>query len=370
MNNNDGIFRPAGAQESAPSPSAGSAGTSYYDASSELPTPGHLREDASAWDRMSDGQRKLIALAALVGIVLILVLIVGIFSGGACSGCSICSGCGTVSGSDAVSDSQVDVPDEPIFSDDTSVIIDNTDSDEEIVPDEEPADSDLPDADTEKSGFFSSCNHEADNEAGGGSNSGSTGFLGFLFGCTSCVDSCSISCNTSLTDPIGSGITDPDRDNTLIVSGTDEQEDIWPQEPDDEAYLAMLSDRLTDISDLFIRLGELDTALSQYTDAQRVRDNDSFRAVAEEILLWCEGAETYNTGLLESEQANACSDLSIRLASSLRTYVESYPQLITGDTSGSDLIDRADQINTVMNDIVVLFTTLHSAPTADEAVTE
>lgn len=341
----------------------------------EEPLPGHLREDASSWDRLTDGQRKLIVFGILFAVMLVLVLLTSIF--GSCGDCSLCAA--QTSASDvadhAASDSAVvDVP----VSETDSTQQPEEENDSLQLPDAAepaPSASDISAADDDadrqaaQGGFLSACSHEADNEAGSGDSSSSAGFLSFLFGCTGCADSCTISCADSLTDPVFIGEEDPDRDNTGIVSVSDADEVIWPHQPDDSAYIAMLSDQLTGISEYMIQLGELELALSQYTDPQRIRDNDRFRAMSEAVLTWCKGAEEYSTESLTGQQAINCNALSVRLAGKLRTYIEDYPLLVTGATSGTDIADKGEQINGIMADIVELYAALNT-PVVEEAPEE
>lgn len=351
--------------------------------------PGSQREDASAWDRLSDGQRRLIAFGVLLALILAMVLAIGTGSSG---GCALCGSCGTVSDSDTSEPDRITAEIVPEDEDKLNPLPLPSGTDLPAVNEDAPTQPEAPgtvvpsgsdlgvitpvsptDAPDEESatqtqtGFFDAWNHEADNEAGGGNAPSHTGFLGFLFGCTGCGESCNISIADSLTDPIEGEESGPDRDNTGLVSGSDAEEDIWPQQPDDNAYIAMLSEQLAVISDDIIRLSAMDGALSQFTDPQRVRDNDSFRRLTEEMLLWCEGAEKYDASALTDAQALECNQLSRQLAGHLRGYIEDYPQLITGAVSGTDLVSRADQINTIMADIVALYDALSNTPAEQPA---
>ncbi len=351
--------------------------------------PGSQREDASAWDRLSDGQRRLIAFGVLLALILAMVLAIGAGSSG---GCALCAGCGTASNSDVSEPDRVTaeiVPEdenklEPLplpSGTDLPAVNEDTPAQPEVPETSVPSAGDLgvitpvsptdaPDeesANQNQTGFFDAWSHEADNEAGGGNAPSHTGFLGFLFGCTGCGESCNISVADSLTDPIEGEENGPDRDNLGLVSGSDAEADIWPQQPDDSAYIAMLSDQLAVISDGVIRLSAMDGALSQFTDPQRVRENDSFRRLTEEMLLWCQGAEEYDTSALTGPQALECNQLSLQLAGHLRGYIEDYPQLITGAVSGTDLVSKTDQINTIMADIVALYSALNTVPAEQPA---
>lgn len=337
-------------------------------------TPGNMREDASKWDQLSDGQRKLIVFGVLAAIVAALALV--LWLGSSCGSCTLCA-----SPSDApdrvVSDSvpapgdgdssnfhQVEedgsVDDSHAPDDDnSSIIVTSTD----VVVNED-------DRQTASSDPFSACNHQADNEAGSGTAAGNASFLSFLFGCTGCADSCTISCADGLTDPIGDGEDDPDRNDMSFVSGSDADQDIWPAQPDDEAYLEMMSGNLADISDLIIQLSELDVPLSQFNDPDSVSDNERFRSVCYSILLWCQGAEEYDTSLLSDERAVECGRVSVHLAANLRTYIEDYPYFITGAVSGTDAVDKNEQLNVIMADIVAMYTAINSAPVQPEVTEE
>lgn len=322
----------------------------------EKQTPGSMREDASKWDQFTDGQRKLIVFGVLLVIILVLALLLGIGSscGDGCSSCALCSACGDTSGSDAPVDSPV-ISESDILSDDavSSGDVSSSDvsgTDIEPVVDEEVEYVEVP-------GGFSACVHRADNEAGDGSSNGRKGFLGFLFGCTDCADGCSIDVNQSLTDPTD----DPDRQHGAVISGSDTSDNVWPAQPDDKAYLELLRSETANISDLFMQLSQLDLAMSQYADPQRVRDNDRFRKVSDQILNWCEAAEKYDSSLLAGEDAVACNQFSVQLARDLRNYIDSYPLFITGNVSGTDVISQEDQLNVVLGDIVELYECLNPA---------
>lgn len=325
----------------------------------EKQTPGSIREDASKWDEFTDGQRKLIVFGILLVILLVLALLLGIGSscGDSCALCTVCSSC--ASDSDAPEDdrllSQSDaLPEMPAVSSGDVSFSDISSSDIQTAPGEQVEY-------VEVAGGFSACVHHADNEAGDGSTNGRTGFLGFLFGCTDCADSCSIDVNQSLTDPTD----DPDRQQGITLSDSDAVGNVWPAQPDDEAYLELLRSETANIADLFMQLSELDLAMSQHTDPQRVRDNDRFSKVTGQILDWCDAAEGYDASLLTGEQAIACNQITAQLARDLRAYVDGYPMFITGAISGTDIIPQEDQLNAVLGDIVELYGELNSSPAAE-----
>jgi len=322
--------------------------------------PGSMREDASKWDEFTDGQRKLIVFGVLLIIILVLALLLGIGSscGDGCGSCALCI-CG-----DKASDSDTPV-DLPVISEsdmlpDDAVSSGDVSSSDVSGTDIEPAADEKVEY-VEVPGGFSACVHHADNEAGDGSSNGRKGFLGFLFGCTDCADSCSIDVNQSLTDPTDG----PDRQQGAVLSGSDAFDNIWPAQPDDEAYLELLRSETSNISDLFMQLSQLDLAMSQHTDPQRVRDNDRFRKVSDQILNWCEAAEKYDASLLVGEDAVACNQITVQLARDLRAYIDSYPLFITGAVSGTDVIPQEDQLNAVLGDIVELYGCLNPAPVTE-----
>ena len=366
----------------------------------EEKTPGALREDASKWDQFTDAQRKLIVFGVLLVVLLVLALIIGI--GSSCgSGCGSCALCGSASSDSDVppedngeiivsdseteddrligSDSDVASPsDEDSVAEDT-VVEDPADSTvaepEDIAPpavsgsddaaadisgsdtqgDKQPNDGDVEYVEVVQPSGFSACVHHADNEAGDQSENTGSGFLGFLFGCGG--GGCNLDVNSNLTDPVAG--SDPSRQDGMATSGADADENLWPAQADDEAYLELLRTELTNISESMIQLSELDVALSQYTDPQRVQDNDRFRKITEEMLVWCDGAERYDAALLAGDQAKTCNQLSLRLAADLRTYLADYPMLITGATSGTDIVSMDQHINSIMGDIVELFAALN-----------
>lgn len=353
----------------------------------EEKVPGYLREDASRWDQYSDGQRKLIVFGILIAVTLLLTLLFNIVPG--CGSCELCAG---ISGSDAsdrtvsgsslpeeddsfsgitipalVSDADLPEDDTPAIEDDSGNQQPVEDTVQPTVPDS-AVDSDDDSSAGKSSGFFSSCRHEADNEAGSGTASSNYGLFSFLFGCS---DSCSVSCAESLTDPVHSDEDDYyDRLINNALSGGDVSTEIWPTQPDDQAYLAMMNEQWAALSNCMIQLSELDSALSQYTDPERVSENDSFRALSSQLLTWCDGAEQYNTAALTGQQAINCSMISVRLAGNVRTYIESYPLLITGSTSGTDIADKVSQMNTIMGDMVELYAAINTALPADTQPTE
>lgn len=395
MNNNDDFF----AAMNQPTPDM-----SPDDELFEQKTPGSMREDASRWDKFTDAQRKLIVFGVLLAVLLVLALVIGIGSscGDGCGSCALCASESTsdsdiadgpqpeeneparlpetVSGSDeaAVSDSE---PSDPADNA-ADAVSDSTVSDSELpalpAVDEEQqviSEGDAPLSGTDagpvdnsagtteeyvevvQPGGFSSCVHHADNEAGDQSENNSTGFLGFLFGCGG--KGCSIDVNESLTDPVGD---DPSRLEGMNPSGSDTDGHLWAAQPDDESYIELLRGQLAAISEQLFTLSELDLALSQHTDPQRVRENDRFRKVSDSMLEWCEAAESYDGSLLSGEQAHNCHLLSLHLASDLRTYLDSYPILITGATSGTDVISKDEQLNNIMGDIVELYAALNALP--------
>ncbi|MBE6758727.1 MAG: hypothetical protein E7554_01365 [Ruminococcaceae bacterium] len=324
---------------------------------------GAEREDASGWDKMSDTQRKLIAFGVLFGIVVFLVLMLAV--GSSCGACADCAAKAETSASDVEDNegsdrlpgnviedgvSDADAPDEEVSGADVS----SGDAQEEIIDDTEYVE-------VAKPGGLSACSHQADNEAGGGSDTSGGGFLGFLFGCSGCTEGCSIDVSDSLTDQREDS-DDPTRQEGMILSGSDAEDHLWETQPDDEAYMAMLRTQLADISEQFSALNALDTTLAPYTDPQRVRENDRFRKQAEDILLWCDAAERYDASALTGDDAFACNMLSVRLAGNLRRYIDEYPLIITGATSGADVLDKADHLNAITGDIVELYAALNPSP--------
>ena len=413
MNNNDDFF----ATLNQPAPDM-----SPDDELFEAKTPGNLREDASKWDTYTDGQRKLIVFGVLLAVLLVLALVIGIGSscGDGCSSCALCGkGSREVSGSDTAdeqnpADEQTPADEHfPLYglvsdSDEAPVVDNSADEPADIPAEDVPADTpadvpaETPDdvpaespdegetlsgadvttaSDAGKNtvsndsgeeyvevvqpGGFSSCVHHADNEAGDQSEQTGSGFLGFLFGCGG--RSCNIDVSESLTDPVGD---DPNRLDGMNPSGSDAQEDLWPAQPDDASYLELLRGQLTVISEQLFGLSELDIALAQYTDPQRVRENDRFRKVSEEMLKWCDAAEGYDGSALAGEQAHNCHLLSLHLATDLRTYIDSYPVLITGATSGTDVVSKDDQLNAILGDIVELYSALNTVPSATDETAE
>ncbi len=343
---------------------------SNYDVSSMAPLDGDderksgaEREDASGWDRLSDGQRKLIAVGVLIGIVVFLVLMLAV--GSSCGACADCAARNRVSASDAESGERLPeiIVEDPVSS--TDLPGSGEEVTEPVVSDGDVSSADVIEDNTEyvevvRPGGLSACSHQADNEAGGGSSGENGGFLGFLFGCSGCAEGCSIDVNSSLTDREDSD--DPTRQDGMILSGSDAPGHLWEAQPDDEAYIELLRVQLASVSEQFASLNALDTALAPYTDPQRVRDNDRFRKLTEEMLQWCDAAEGYDASLLTGDNAHACNMLSVRLAGDLRRYIDEYPLLITGAISGADVLEKSDHLNAIMGDIVELYAALNPSP--------
>ena len=350
----------------------------------EVRKSGAEREDASGWDRLSDTQRKLIAFGVLLGIVVFLVLMLAM--GSSCGACADCAAKNNAASSDTedksdrqpgfYNDPLPEYPDYP----GVSVYPEYPDSSEypdapeypgspehpdysntpeypdysgtsgyPTYPDFTVSEGDVSPSDTYNNGTeyvevvrpggLSACSHQADNEAGGGSESVSGGFLGFLFGCQGCSEGCTIDVNSSLTDP-GYDDEDSTRQDGMTIPGSESYGHYWEVQPDDEAYLELLRTQLTVISEDFASLNSLDSVLAAYSDPQRVRENDRFRKLTEGMLQWCDAAEHYDASMLTGDKAFVCNMNSVRLAGDLRRYIEEYPLLVTGATSGSDVLER------------------------------
>lgn len=323
----------------------------------EIRKPGAEREDASGWDRLSDTQRKLIAFGVLLGVVVFLVLMLAV--GSSCGACADCAAKGNVSASDTEEDRQSGVSIEEITSD--ADLTGDVTSGGDISPSDTYG-GDVEYVEVVRPGGLSACSHQADNEAGGGSETGSGGFLGFLFGCQGCAEGCAIDVNSSLTDK---DYDDPTRLDGVILSGSDADDHLWTVQPDDEAYFELLRAQLAVISEEFASLNSLETALAPYTDPQRVRENDRFRTLTEDMLQWCDAAERYDATSLSGDKAHSCNMLSVRLAGSLRRYIDEYPLLVTGAVSGADVLEKGDHLNAIMGDIVELYSALNAEPAVE-----
>lgn len=382
MNNNEDFFRDSHSDDYPGREAMVSRPGDSILPEDEVKLSGSEREDASKWDQFTDAQRKLIVFGVLLAVILVLALVLGIGSScgdgcGGCGSCALCGGCGDSSSDSDVpaddrllsgSDQNITEPAMPALPDAPQEPSVPGDTDEAVLSDADVSGGDVQEGPSDNAeyvevpGGFSACVHHADNEAGDGSHSSGGGFLGFLFGCTGCADSCNIDVSESLTDPTDG----PDRQQGVGTSSSDAVLK-WETQPDDEAYLELLRSEMANVSSMFMQLGELDLAMSQYTDPQKVRDSDSFRRVSESILEWCSAAEGYDASSLQSEQAVACHQVSMQLARDLRSYVEGYPVFITGAVSGTDVIAQTDQLNAVLGDIAELYGELNPAPAQENA---
>lgn len=313
-------------------------------------TPLSEREDLSGWDRMSDAKRRMIVFGALFGIVMLLVMIIAI--GASCGSCG-CTPPPPPSAADAVSDSQpISGADrqEPTEPEQPPVTEPVETQPTDAAP---PTSTDVPEQDggeeEQSDGAFSSCGEKADNAAGTDEGSGDAGFLGFLFGCGGCTSQCGgEACTAGLTDPV----SDSDRyisGGDIDVSGGDAV--MWEPQPNDEAYRELLRTKLEELTAGVIELSALDGAMSQYSDPDRVRSNDAYRALSGKLLAWCEAAQGYDAALLTGDAARNWRALSDTLAKDMRAYLDEYPELITAaaaaaenaaPTSESDTASGAD----------------------------
>lgn len=155
-----------------------------------------------------------------------------------------------------------------------------------------------------------------------------------------------------------------------LLSGSDVSSDSaetaarWEQAADDEAYLAMMNEKMqeyitgmTEISDMRERLGSLGSAKEIKKDAE-------FAAASQSMTAWCQSAVSYPKGTLTDEKAQEICGLCSELGSLTSVYLENLPDMAAGTYSGET--DEEQYLNDILGRAVEIYAKLLDMPAVQE----
>ncbi len=128
---------------------------------------------------------------------------------------------------------------------------------------------------------------------------------------------------------------------------------VWEQASSDEAYIAMMEDKLDEFILGFTELSGEKERLAELGSKRKILSDVRFTELSGELNEWCECAVGYSDYALEDEQAKEICRQTAQLGSLTSEFLAAYPELAGGGTSGGRTME--DYENEIVNLTVAVF---------------
>lgn len=155
-----------------------------------------------------------------------------------------------------------------------------------------------------------------------------------------------------------------------LLSGSDVSSDIsetsaqWEQAADDEAYLAMMNEKMQEYITVMTEISAMRERLAVLGSAKEIKKDAEFAAAAQSMTAWCQGAVSYPKGTLTDEKAQEICGLCSELGSATSVYLENLPDMAAGTYSGE--VNEAEYLNSILDSAVEIYAKLLDVPAVQE----
>lgn len=152
---------------------------------------------------------------------------------------------------------------------------------------------------------------------------------------------------------------------TDVIEGSEQQIARWEQAADDEAYIAMMNEKIQEYISGMTEISAMRERLAGLGGAKEIEKDAEFAAASQSMTQWCQGAVGYLQSSLTGEGAKEICGLCSELGSATSVYLENLPALLSGEYSGE--VSEEQYLNGIIDNAIEIYNLLLAEQSADAA---